>query len=108
GPIRLIHGTYLQDWLLRPEDDNWRVETDLGGASRAFADIGSHWCDLIEFVSGERIVALCARTAVSHPERLRSGARSFSRAGGGESRPVETEDIAVVMFETASGLIGST
>src|SRR5687768_6917438 len=39
GAIRLIHGGYLQDWLLKPEDDNWRVNGSLGGASRAFADI---------------------------------------------------------------------
>src|SRR5215208_6323440 len=50
GAVHLVHGTYLQDWLLRPEDDNWRVDEALGGASRAFADIGSHWCDLAEFV----------------------------------------------------------
>ena len=61
GPVRLLHGSYLQDWLLRPEDDNWRVEAELGGASRAFADIGSHWCDLAEFVSGHRITRLSAR-----------------------------------------------
>ena len=55
GAVRLVHGSYLQDWLLRPEDDNWRVDANLGGASRAFADIGSHWCDLAEFVTGHRI-----------------------------------------------------
>ena len=54
GAVHLLHGTYLQDWLLRPEDDNWRVDESLGGASRAFADIGSHWCDLAEFVTGQR------------------------------------------------------
>src|SRR5918996_2860578 len=58
GPLRLLQGGYLQDWLLRAEDDNWRVEPELGGRSRAFADIGSHLCDLIEFVSGQRIEAL--------------------------------------------------
>ena len=63
GPIRLLHGSYLQDWLLRPEDDNWRVDAALGGASRAFADIGSHWCDLAEFVSGHRITKVSARAA---------------------------------------------
>ena len=62
APIRLIHGGYLQDWLLRPTDDNWRVDESLGGASRAFADIGSHWCDLAEFVSGHRITRVSART----------------------------------------------
>ena len=76
GPVRLIHGTYLQDWLLRPEDDNWRVEEDLGGASRAFADIGSHWCDLAEFVSGHRITRLCARTLTARARaRQERGAR---------------------------------
>ena len=53
-----------------PEDDNWRVDSDLGGASRAFADIGSHWCDLAEFVTGHRIARLCARTLTAVPERL--------------------------------------
>lgn len=89
GELSLLHGGYLQDWLLEATDKNWRVEPELGGPSRAFADIGSHWCDLIEFVSAERIVALAARTAVAHSQR-------------------ETEDMAVVIFETASGLIGST
>src|SRR5215211_5270009 len=61
GELRLLHGAYLQDWLLRPEDDNWRVDEELGGRSRAFADIGSHWCDLAQFVSGHRITRVAAR-----------------------------------------------
>jgi predicted dehydrogenase len=112
GELRLLHGGYLQDWLLGADDDNWRVDPELGGPSRAFADIGSHWCDLVEFVSGQRIVALCARTAVAHAERRRSQAHSFARAeaDGGEdaTRAVETEDIAALMFETDGGVIGST
>jgi predicted dehydrogenase len=108
GEVRLIHGGYLQDWLLAAGDDNWRVDRQLGGASRAFADIGSHWCDLIEFVSGDRIAALTARTAIAHPERQRSSRASFERgAPGGESRAVETEDIATVLFETERGAAGS-
>ena len=89
GAVRLVHGTYLQDWLLRPDDDNWRVDAALGGASRAFADIGSHWCDLAEFVTGHRIAHLSARKLVTRPE-----------AG--------TEDAAVVQFETDQGAVGST
>src|SRR3954464_11822810 len=69
GALRLLHGTYLQDWLLRPEDSNWRVDEELGGASRAFADIGSHWADLAEFVSGQRITRLSARTLTAVPGR---------------------------------------
>jgi predicted dehydrogenase len=108
GDVRLIHGGYLQDWLLGAADDNWRVETDLGGASRAFADIGSHWCDLVEFVTGQRITALTARLAIAHASRPRSTARSFERdAGDGAARPVETEDIATVLFETDRGASGS-
>ena len=75
GPLRLIHGSYLQDWLLRPDDDNWRVDAELGGASRAFADIGSHWCDLAEFVSGHRITRLCARTLTAVPSAVTPSAR---------------------------------
>src|SRR5688572_6831721 len=70
GAISLLHGTYLQDWLLRPQDDNWRVDESTGGASRAFADIGSHWCDLAEFVSGQRLTRLSARTLTAVRERV--------------------------------------
>jgi len=89
GRLTLISGGYFQDWLLEAGDHNWRVEAEVGGASRAFADIGSHWCDLLEFVTGERIAALTARTAIAHRERA-------------------TEDIATVLFETETGLLGST
>jgi predicted dehydrogenase len=109
GEVRLLHGGYLQDWLLRADDDNWRVDAELGGASRAFADIGSHWCDLIEFVSGQRIVSLAAQISIVLPERRRTAAhRSFDRTdGGGAARPVTTEDIATMMFETDAGAAGS-
>ena len=111
GPVRLLHGSYLQDWLLRPEDDNWRVEEQLGGASRAFADIGSHWCDLAEFVSGHRITRLCARTLTALPERYREPRRtppsSRSTATAPPARST-TEDAALVQFETDGGAVGST
>src|SRR5215204_4565464 len=109
GPIRLLHGTYLQDWLLRPDDANWRVDERLGGPSRAFADIGSHWCDLAEFVSGHRIARLSASLLTAVPERIsEAGRHAFSSGGdGGEARPVTTEDAAVVQFETDGGAVGS-
>jgi predicted dehydrogenase len=108
GQLRLLHGTYLQDWLLRPDDANWRVDDHLGGASRAFADIGSHWCDLAEFVSGHRIVRLCARTLTAVPERPVATRAAFSKGGSdGETRRVTTEDAAVIQFETDHGALGS-
>jgi predicted dehydrogenase len=93
GPLRLLHGSYLQDWLAEDSDDDWRVDAASGGASRAFADIGVHWCDLVEFVSGHRIARVAARTIVAVPVR-----------GG---RPVNTEDAAVVLFETDRGAAGN-
>jgi predicted dehydrogenase len=108
GAIHLIHGTYLQDWLASPDDTNWRVDPALGGQSRAFADIGSHWCDLVEFVSGHRIVRLSARTITAYPERRAGKALAFQRAGaGGERVRVTGEDAATVMFETDRGAAGT-
>ena len=109
GDVRLISGGYLQDWLLRADDDNWRVDAELGGASRAFADIGSHWADLVEFVSGHRIATLVARTLIAHPERRQdAGRQSFERGSGeGAVRSVTTEDAALLMFETDRGALGS-
>ena len=84
GPIRLLHGTYLQDWLLRAEDNNWRVDAELGGASRTFADIGSHWCDLAEFVSGHRIT----RAERAHADRAAAApARREPRRRSAPRRP---------------------
>jgi predicted dehydrogenase len=101
GPIRLIHGSYLQDWLSNSQDHNWRVEPKLGGASRTFADIGVHWCDLVEFVTGHRIAALAARLATAVPERL------WPTSDGAVPHAVGTEDAATLIFETDQGAVGS-
>jgi predicted dehydrogenase len=109
GSVYLIHGTYLQDWLLTADDDNWRVDAELGGASRAFADIGSHWCDLAEFVTGQRIARLSARTMTAIPERLHDAGREAFAPGNGDGvlRSVSTEDAVVLQFETDAGALGS-
>ena len=93
GAVLSIDASYLQDWMLMPGDDDWRADAAAGGPSRAFADIGSHLCDLIEFVAGERIARLTARTRRVYDER-----------GG---RAVVNEDIAAVLVETTSGAIGT-
>jgi predicted dehydrogenase len=109
GPIRLVHGAYLQDWLLRAEDDNWRVDAALGGQSRAFADIGSHWCDLVEFVTGHRIARLTAQRLTAIPERAMAlDGRSFAATGtSSRQRRVTTEDAATVLFNSEQGAHGS-
>ena len=55
GRILSVTGSYTQDWLLYPEDYNWRVEGDGGTNLRAVADIGTHWMDLAQFVVGRPI-----------------------------------------------------
>jgi predicted dehydrogenase len=97
GPLRLLHGTYLQDWLSKPLDSNWRVDPELGGASRAFGDIGVHWCDLMEFVTGHHITRLSARMVTVFDRRP---AESGSDAVG-------TEDAATVLFESDQGACGA-
>lgn len=93
GAILTVDGSYLQDWLLDAGDVNWRVDAGEGGPSRAFADIGSHLVDLIEFVTGDRISRLAATTRTVHPQR--------------GSAAVSTEDTVAVTFEFAGGGIGT-
>jgi predicted dehydrogenase len=104
GPVRLVHGSYLQDWLLYETDSNWRASSVLNGPSRAFADIGSHWCDLAEWITGHRITALAAVTSVVHEKRPRPG-----RGGAASSGlvGVDTEDAACVAFKGSEGVVGS-
>jgi predicted dehydrogenase len=108
GAIHLIHGCYLQDWLASPDDYNWRVDPTLGGPSRAFADIGSHWCDLVEFVTGHRIARVTARAVTAFAERLAGRASAFQRAVGERPRVrVAGEDAVTMMFETDGGAAGT-
>jgi len=71
GEILVVQGTYSQDWLLYDTDWNWRIESQANGPSRVMADIGSHWCDMAEHVTGERIRSLCADLQIFHPTRKR-------------------------------------
>lgn len=111
GRLLLIHGRYVQDWLLRPTDYNWRVDSKESGPSRAFADIGSHWCDLVEYVTGERITRLSAITRTVIPERTVRRSAAFEQvheaAGEAHKVAVTTEDLALVHFETDRGTVGS-
>mgnify|MGYP000931676042 CR=1 FL=1 len=108
GPLHLIHGSYLQDWLLDPASNNWRVDPALGGASRVFADIGSHWCDLVEWVSGERFAEVSASFATVIAERGAVTGQSFTTpAAGGALQAVASEDVAAAMFRTGAGTLAS-
>ncbi|MCL6087679.1 MAG: Gfo/Idh/MocA family oxidoreductase, partial [Actinobacteria bacterium] len=64
GKPILVHGSYLQDWLLYQTDYNWRIDKNSGGASRCIADIGSHWMDTVQEVLGDKIVEVCSDLAI--------------------------------------------
>jgi predicted dehydrogenase len=71
GEPRLVHGSYLQDWLTYPTDWNWRLEPQFGGTSRAVADIGTHWLDMVTWITGKNVTELCADLATVVPVRRR-------------------------------------
>lgn len=109
GAWQLLHGSYLQDWLLSPESTSWRVDPVAGGASRAFADIGSHWFDLVEWVAGVRVAELLAETTTTVADR--PGASGPTFRGGALSDaarvPVTTEDALAVVGRTTEGVLVS-
>ncbi|MDJ1130985.1 Gfo/Idh/MocA family protein [Streptomyces iconiensis] len=101
GAWQLLHGSYLQDWMLDTDAAGWRTDPERGGPSRAFADIGSHWCDLVEWVAGVRFAEVSARLATTIPERPAGAAPDAPRV------PVRTEDAAAVLLRTAEGVLGT-
>ena len=112
GAVHLVHGGYLQDWLLRDDDWNWRLESSRAGEARAVGDIGSHWIDLAQHVTGDEVLSVSARLGRLHAERWRPGeVRSFERGGGDaasrERVSVDTEDMATLHLRFASGAMGA-
>jgi predicted dehydrogenase len=105
GKLYLIQGSYLQDWLLEPGDTNWRVDAAAGGASRAFADIGSHLCDLLEWITGERFVSLIAVMGRPIEQRASAAGRiAFAKADDAAiDKRVDTEDLACLLARTDKG-----
>jgi len=113
GRIFSIHGSYLQDWLFYETDYNWRLEPKLSGPSRAIADIGSHWMDLVEYVSGVRVVEVFADLATFHGRRKKP-LRPAETYAGKILRPedygevaIQTEDYATVLFRFDTGARGA-
>jgi len=109
GDVRLILGSTLQDWLALETDWSWRIEPELGGRSRAVSDIGSHWTDLVEWVSGDRITEVFGELATFIPVRQRpsGGTQTFGQSVGPTERvTVRTEDAGLVLARFASGARG--
>ena len=101
GDVRLVHGSFLQDWLLFPTDWNWRLESKLGGDLRAVSDIGTHWLDLTMWMTGSKVSELCADLATVLPTRRKPKGRveSFQKAEG------QTEEVLITTDDYASVLL---
>ena len=110
GEPRLVHGSFLQDWLLYPTDWNWRLETQLGGDLRAVSDIGTHWMDLTSWVTARRITEVCTDLATVIPVRQKPRGRveTFQEGGKAASDAVKiaTDDYASVLVHYEGNLRG--
>jgi len=113
GEILVVQGTYSQDWLLYETDWNWRIDPQQAGPSRALADIGSHWCDMAEHVTGLRITSLCADLQTFHKTRKRPKQAVETFAGKTltpsdvDEVKIESEDFGAVVFRIGTRARGA-
>lgn len=118
GEPRIVQGSYLQDWLMFADDWNWRLDPALGGELRAVADIGSHWLDLLTFISGRRVEAVMADMHTFIPVRQKPARPidtftgvvahhdTHAPAAGATPQPIATEDYASILLRLAGGARG--
>src|SRR5918994_2800025 len=112
GKPHFLVGQYLQDWLLKDTDYSWRLEPDKGGASSALGDIGSHWCDLAQHISGLRITEVLGDITTTIPKRKKPrGSREAFQAGSGNESydlvDIKVEDLASVLLRFDNGAKGA-
>jgi predicted dehydrogenase len=110
GKVNLVHGSYLQDWLLYDTDYNWRVEPEISGPSRCVADIGSHWMDAVQTVTGSRITEVCADLLIAFPVRKKPKGQvetfSLNASSEYEEKKVTTEDYGAILIKFDNGAHG--
>jgi len=111
GDVRMVTGSYLQDWLSTINDYSWRLEKSEGGASNVAADLGSHWFDLIQFATGLRVTEVMADFKALIPVRKRPKKQALafdsSDTAEVEDVKVELDDYAAVLFKLSNGATGS-
>jgi len=112
GDLFILQGSYLQDWLLYPTDWNWRLEPDLGGTLRAVGDIGSHWLDLLTFITGLHVEEVYADFKTFHPIRKKPAKPLETFTGKMLTpedyidQPINTEDYATILLHYENGVRG--
>jgi predicted dehydrogenase len=111
GTPRFIHGQYLQDWLIKDTDYSWRLDPEKAGPSSALGDIGSHWCDLAQHLTGLRIIEVLgdATTCVPRRKKPRGSREAFAAATAAETESVDiaVEDLASVLVRFENGAKGA-
>jgi len=111
GRPTFMHGYYAQDWLLKDTDYSWRLEPDKSGTSSALGDIGSHWCDLAQHISGLRITHVLGDISTVVPKRKKpKAAREAFQTGGDDSFElvdIKVEDLASVLLRFENGAKGA-
>ena len=113
GEIFAVNGSYQQDWLFKKTDYSWRLEPEFSGESRAIADIGSHWMDAAEFMTGIKISGVCADFATFYPVRkkplrpVETYTGKMLSPSDYQDVPIHTEDYASVLLHFESGAHGS-
>ena len=112
GEVFILQGSYLQDWLLLPTDWNWRLEPELGGTLRAVGDIGSHWLDLLTFITGLRVEEVYADFKTFHPVRKKPSKPLETYTGkmltpeDYVDQPISTEDYATILLHFENDVRG--
>ncbi|GMA64573.1 Gfo/Idh/MocA family protein [Alicyclobacillus fastidiosus] len=113
GDVRLIRGNYLQDWLSSAIDYNWRIDPKLGGPVRAVGDIGSHWMDTVQYITGQRITEVYADLVTVLPVRKKRKTKSDTFSHGSKVQEDEYEDIHIasedygtILFRFSGGATG--
>jgi predicted dehydrogenase len=104
GEVLVVQGTYSQDWLLYDTDWNWRIQSNVNGPLRVMGDIGSHWMDLVQHLTGLKITALCADMQIVHKTRKapKGSVETFTgkmlKPEDYNEVPIDTEDFGAVLL----------
>lgn len=112
GDIIHVNGSYMQDWLFKDTDYNWRLLPKEGGSLRAVADIGTHWMDLVSFVMGTKITSVLADLSTWHKQRRRplGEVQTFAKSDAKmkyATYDVQTDDFASILLRFGNGACGN-
>ena len=109
GPVRLIHGNYMQEFHALPAPLNWRYNPELAGPMRAVTEIGTHWMDIAQYISGKKVVAVSALFGNFNPTRYVEDHMMYTDSESENRKPISvlSEDAAAVNIRFEDGAIGT-